>query len=122
MGKYVIKQTQKGSFVFSLLAANGQVIGTSQAYSTLASAKNGVESVRNNSYAKVEDQTVLGYTPIKHPKFELYEDEYGEFRFRLKAMNGGIVLDSESYATKASARGGIDTVKRNAEEATVEIE
>lgn len=47
-------------------------------------------------------------------KFELYKDKGGEFRFRLKAGNGEIILASEGYKTKASARNGIESVRKNA--------
>ncbi|WP_170480704.1 YegP family protein [Ruegeria arenilitoris] len=47
-------------------------------------------------------------------KFELYTDKAGEFRFRLKAGNGEIILASEGYKQKASAENGIDSVRRNA--------
>jgi uncharacterized protein len=47
-------------------------------------------------------------------KFELYRDKAGEFRFRLKAGNGQIILASEGYTAKASALNGIESVKKNA--------
>lgn len=47
-------------------------------------------------------------------KFELYTDKAGEFRFRLKAGNGEIILASEGYKQKASATNGIESVKKNA--------
>ncbi|MBO4789668.1 MAG: DUF1508 domain-containing protein [Oxalobacter sp.] len=47
--------------------------------------------------AAVENQTVEGYTAEKHPKFEVYTDKAGEFRFRLKATNGQIIAVSEGY-------------------------
>lgn len=46
--------------------------------------------------------------------FELYTDKAGEFRFRLKAGNGEIILVSEGYKAKASAQNGIESVKKNA--------
>lgn len=46
--------------------------------------------------------------------FELYTDKAGEFRFRLKAGNGEIILVSEGYKAKASALNGIESVKKNA--------
>jgi uncharacterized protein YegP (UPF0339 family) len=49
-------------------------------------------------------------------KFELYKDKAGEFRFRLKAGNGQIILASEGYKQRASAENGIDSVKKNAPE------
>ena len=47
-------------------------------------------------------------------KFELYKDNAGEFRFRLKAGNGENILASEGYTAKASAENGIESVKENA--------
>ncbi|MCP4958390.1 MAG: YegP family protein [Actinomycetia bacterium] len=52
-------------------------------------------------------------------KFELYKDKAGKFRFRLKASNGQIIAVGEAYETKASARNGIDSVKRHAPDAAV---
>lgn len=46
--------------------------------------------------------------------FELYTDKAGEFRFRLKAGNGEIILASQGYSAKASAVNGIESVKTNA--------
>jgi hypothetical protein len=54
------------------------------------------------------------------PKFEMYEDAAGEYRFRLKAANGEVIGVSEGYKTMTGCRGGIDSVKRNA--VTAEIE
>ena len=47
-------------------------------------------------------------------KFELYTDKAGEFRFRLKAGNGEIILTSEGYKAKDSAENGIASVRKNA--------
>jgi len=46
-------------------------------------------------------------------KFELFTDKAGEFRFRLKAGNGQIILASEGYKQRASAENGIASVKKN---------
>jgi hypothetical protein len=47
-------------------------------------------------------------------KFELYKDKGGKYRFRLKAANGQIILGSQGYKTKPSAKNGIESVQRNA--------
>ena len=47
-------------------------------------------------------------------KFELYTDKAGEYRFRLKAGNGEIILASEGYKQKSSAENGIESVRKNA--------
>ena len=49
-------------------------------------------------------------------KFELYTDNAGEYRFRLKAGNGENILASEGYKQKSSAENGIESVKKNASE------
>ena len=52
-------------------------------------------------------------------KFELYKDTAGEYRFRLKAGNGEVIANSEAYSSKASAQNGIESVRKNAADATV---
>ncbi len=117
MGKFVIKETATG-VKFDLKAGNGETIVTSEVYTTEEACRNGIASVQKNApAAAVEDQTVEGYAAEKHPKFEVYEDKAGEYRFRLKATNGQIIATSEGYKTKASCLNGIESVKKNAPEA-----
>ena len=119
MGKFVIKNTNTG-VKFDLKAGNGEVIATSEVYASLDTCKNGVESVRKNApVAGVEDQTVENFEAVKHPKFEVYTDKAGEFRFRLKAKNGEIIAVSEGYKAKAGCLNGIESVKKNAVDAEV---
>ncbi|MBP5270094.1 MAG: YegP family protein [Clostridia bacterium] len=119
MGKFVVKQTKTG-FKFDLKAGNGEVICSSEVYKTEASCIKGLESVRRNCVGAVEDQTVEGFETQKHPKFEVYVDKAGEYRFRLKATNGQVIATGEGYKTKTSCLNGIDSIKRNAPEAKVE--
>ena len=120
MGKFVVKATKIG-FVFNLKAGNGEVIATSEVYTTEAACMKGVESVRKNAAeAKLEDQTVAEGAAVTNPKFEMYTDKAGEFRFRLKARNGEIIAVSEGYKAKVSCLNGIDSVRRNAPSAAVE--
>ena len=120
MGKFIIKETKTG-FKFDLLATNGQVIATSEVYTTLSACKNGIASVQKNAeIAKIEDQTVEGFETVTNPKFEIYVDKAGEFRFRLKARNGEIIAVSEGYVTKANCEKGIASVQKNAPDAAIE--
>ena len=122
MGKFVIRETATG-FTFRLKASNGEVIATSEVYSSLNSCKKGIHSVMNNApVAALEDQTVEGFQTQKHPKFEVYLDKNGESRFRLKASNGQVIAASEGYATKASCLNGVESVRRNAADAKIETE
>ena len=120
MGKFVIKQAKNEEYSFSLKATNGQVILTAgETFKTLATCKNSIESVKKNALSHVEDQTVEGFETLTHPKFELYLDKAGEYRFRLKARNGEPIGKSEGYKAKASCLNGIESVGRNAPEGAV---
>ncbi len=119
MGKFVVKETATGT-KFDLKASNGEVILTSEVYNSKAACLNGIESIKNNCVGEIEDQTVEPIETQKHPKFEVYQDKAGEYRFRLKAKNGEIVGTSEGYSSKASCLNGIASVKKNAPEAEVE--
>ena len=118
MGKFVIRKTNTG-IKFDLKASNGEVIATSEVYSSEASCLKGIESVRKNCVGEIEDQTVENFEEKKHPKFEVYLDKAGEYRFRLKAKNGQIIAVSEGYKAKAGCLNGIESVKKNAPEADV---
>ena len=119
MGKFVVKETATG-IKFDLKAGNGEVIATSEVYSSEAACMNGIESVRANGAAHVEDQTVENYEQLKHPKYEVYLDKAGEYRFRLKARNGEVIVVGEGYKAKASCMNGIASIGKNAPEAPIE--
>ena len=119
MGKFIVKQTKTG-YKFDLKATNGEIIATSEVYTSEASCLNGVQSVKNSCVGGVEDQTAEGFEVLKHPKFEVYTDKAGEFRFRLKAKNGQIIAVSEGYKTKPNCLNGVESVKKNAPDAPIE--
>lgn len=122
MGKFVIKEVKSG-IKFDLKAGNGEVIASSEVYNSMEACKNGVASVQKNApVAAVENQTVEGYAAEKHPKFEVYKDKAGEFRFRLKATNGQIIAVGEGYKALAGCMNGIESVKKNAADSTVVVE
>ena len=110
--------------MFNLKAGNGEIIATSETYNSLDACKNGINSVATNApEAPIEDQTVEGYATEKNPKFEIYVDKKGEFRFRLKAKNGQIIATGEGYKAKAGCKNGIESIKKNAVDAkVVEVE
>lgn len=119
MGKFAIKRVKTG-IKFNLKAGNGEIIATSEVYASESACKNGIESVRKNApIANLEDQTVEGFEALTNPKFEVYTDKAGEFRFRLKARNGEIIAVSEGYTRRSSCLNGIESVRKNAPEADV---
>ena len=120
MGKFVISKTKSEQYTFNLKATNGQVIlSASESYTSLDGCNNGIASVQKNALAHVEDQTVEGFETLTHPKYEVYQDKSGEFRFRLKAKNGQNIGKSEGYKAKASCLNGIASVGKNAPDAPV---
>ena len=123
MGQFKVKKTSNDRYAFTLVANNHEVIGVSQTYKSMTSLKNGIESVRKNADAEIEDQTLQKFEEKKCPKWEIFSDKAGDFRFRLKASNGEIILAaSEGYSAKSSAKNGIDSVRRNKDSEIVEEE
>ena len=108
MGKFVITQRKDGDFQFNLKASNGQVILTSQGYSAKASYLNGIESVRTNA----QDDA----------RFDRLTSASGKPYFNLKASNGQVIGNSQQYESEVTRDSGIESVKNNAPEATVEDE
>ena len=116
MGKFVVRKVKTG-IMFNLKAGNGEVIATSEVYSSEASCMKGIASVvKNAPIAALENQTVEGLAKEKCPKFEVYVDKAGEYRYRLKATNGQIIAVGESYKALSSCLNGIESVRKNAAE------
>lgn len=121
MGKFEILQAKNG-VKFNLKAGNGEVIASSQIYKAEQYCRKGIASVIANApKAEIEDQTVEGYAAVKHPKFEIYKDKAGEFRFRLKATNGQIIATGEGYKAMAGCKNGIASIKKNVADAKIVV-
>ena len=105
MGKFVISTRKNGEFQFNLLATNGQVILSSEGYTTKAACMNGVESVRKNA--------------ADEARFEMKVAKNGKPFFNLKATNGQVIGASQMYSSEASAKAGIASVMKNAPDAEV---
>lgn len=122
MGRFLIRKVNTG-VKFDLLAANGESVLSSEVYLTEAACRNGIVSiVKNAPQANVEDQTLENPEKAACPKFEIYTDRGGKYRFRLKARNGAIIGASEGYRAKANCENGIASVRRNSEEAQIDEE
>ncbi|MFD2891712.1 YegP family protein [Flavobacterium chuncheonense] len=105
MGKFEITKRTNGDYQFNLKAGNGQVILTSQGYSSKAGCENGIDSVKTNS--KIDE------------RFERKTSTNGKPYFNLKSSNGQIIGTSEMYESTASRDNGIESVKNNAPSAEV---
>ena len=121
-GKFDIQKAKDGRFFFSLYSSNGAVVAYSQIYSSLSAVNTGIASVITNaSKAEIEDTTLKKPTSLPCPKWEIYIDKAEQYRFRLYATNGLCVChSSHGYSTKSGCKGGIDSIKRFAAEATVD--
>lgn len=108
MGKFIISTRKNGEFQFNLKAANGQVILSSEGYSSKAGCQNGIESVRKNAQ--------------NDSKFERLTAKDGRSYFNLKATNGQIIGSSQMYESDNGMEKGIESVKNNAPNASVEEE
>ena len=117
---FCIRATASG-YKFDLLALNGQVVLSSEVYTSRAAARKGAASVRLVApTAPLENRTEEPVQSQPNPKFELSLDKAGKYRFRLKARNGKIVGISEGYHNKSGCLNGIESVRMNALEAQIE--
>jgi len=120
MGKFVIFSSENG-LRFHLRSSNGETIATSEVYTNLPSCKNGIDSVRRNSEkAKLENLIHLSDAKTTNPKFQVFRDRAGEYRFRLRARNGEVIASSQGYGTLDACLSGIESVRNNAPNAQIE--
>ncbi len=105
MGKFAIKTGKDGQYYFSLKAGNGEIILTSEGYTTTAARDNGIASVRTNA-------------PLDN-RYDRLTSANGKFYFNLKAANGQVIGRSEMYEAESGRDNGIESVKKNAPDATV---
>ena len=120
-GKFEIKKTQDGRYVFNLYASNHVIIATSQVYSSSQSAKGGINSViANAAKAPIEDQTLKKFDTLPYPKWEIYLDKGGAYRFRLNASNGSCVCHSQGYTAKSNCKNGIASIIKTVQNAAID--
>ena len=100
-------------------SSNKETIATSEVYNTKDSCKRGIKSVIKNAKAPIEDQTQKEIKKVHVPKYEIYKDKKGEFRFRLKAGNAQIIAVGEGYKSLAACKNGIASIGKNASKAGV---
>ena len=104
MAKFELYTDKAGEYRFRLKAGNGQIILTSEGYTSKDGALNGIESVKENS----QDDA----------RFERKETATG-CKFTLKAGNGQAIGESEVYTSDAACENGVASVAKNAPEAEI---
>jgi uncharacterized protein YegP (UPF0339 family) len=105
-GKFELKKSKNGKFLFHLKAGNGQIILSSEMYESKSSAMNGIESVKKNA--------------ASDGNFERKESAKKEPYFVLKAGNGQVIGQSEMYSSASAMESGVASVKTNAPGAAVD--
>jgi hypothetical protein len=105
MGKFALKTGKDGQFYFNLKADNGQIILSSEGYTTKAACDNGIESVRKNA--------------ADESRFDKQTSGNGKFYFNLKAGNSQVIGKSQMYESEAGCDNGIRSVQSNAPDAGV---
>ena len=98
--RYEIKKAKNGQFYINLRAGNNEIILTSEMYTTKASAKNGIASVKKNAGDP--------------GRFDRRVNRGGKDFFVLKAANHQVIGVSEAYNSKAAMENGIRSVAKNA--------
>lgn len=121
-GKWDIRRAKDGRYFFSLYASNHTVIAYSQIYSSTTAVNTGIASVVANApKCEIEDTTLKKPVSLPCPKWEIYIDKAGEYRFRLYAPNGLVVCHAaHGYASKSGCKGGIESIRRFCVEARVD--
>jgi hypothetical protein len=100
MAKFEITTRKNGEFQFNLKASNGEVILTSEGYTTKAACLNGAESVKKNA--------------VEEKRYEKLVAKNGKPYFTLKATNGQVIGQSQMYASERNRDNGIASVMKNA--------
>ncbi len=104
-GKFELFQDKASKYRFRLKAGNGEIIGTSQGYSSKSAALKGIKSVSTNAKEEVQ--------------FELKQGEKGKVYFNLKAKNQQVILSSQGYSAESGAKNGMKSVMKNAPDAAI---
>lgn len=104
-GKFEVYADKGGDYRFRLKAGNGEIILSSEGYSSKSACMNGVESVKKNA--------------PDDGRYEKKETTSGKFMFNLKAANHQVIGSSQTYKSASGRDNGIESVKKNAAAAAV---
>ena len=104
--KFELKKSKNDKFFFNLLAANGQIILSSEMYEAKPSALNGIESVKKNAADDGRYDRLTGKDDSPY--------------FTLKAGNGQVIGQSQMYSSEKARDNGIESVKTNGPIATTD--
>ncbi len=126
LATFELYEDSAGDYRWRLRHRNGNIIADgSQGYASKQKAKQGIESVKENAPGAATDDQSRDDDPVEEgtsaATFELYEDEGGKFRWRLRHENGNIIADGgQGYASKQKAKQGMRSVRQNCRGAPLE--
>lgn len=107
MGKWTIEHKGDGEFVATLAASNGEVMLTSEAYSSADGARSGIATI------------IKG---VASGKFVIYRDKNDNYYYKLKTQNNRLLCVGEIYRAKDQCERAVESVKRIAPASTIEDE
>jgi len=112
---FEVYEDSAGEYRWRLQSSNDRIVADSgEGYADRGGAEDAVERIRE--YAPEADTLDIG-----RAAFEVYEDNAGEHRWRLRHRNGNILADSgQGYADRSGAYDGVESVKRHAPNAETE--
>jgi DNA-binding protein Alba len=103
---------------FRILDGKNKIVASGEAYEKHASCLNGIKSIQRNCKSEIEDLTIED-RKVPNPKYQVYEDASGKYRFRLNASNGEVIADSSGFEIKQDCLKALEVVKNSD---TAEIE
>lgn len=105
MGKFIITKRKNDEYQFNLEATNGQIIFTSEGYTSKAGCSNGIASVKINA-------------PLDS-RYDRKIANNGDYYFNLKAGNGEVIGSSQMYTAIFGREKGIESIKTNVLDADI---
>jgi uncharacterized protein YegP (UPF0339 family) len=112
--KFLLREASDGAWYFVVTAANGEIIGVSEMYASQSNATRGMTTVA----AVVKATVAQGPATTGIAKFEIFKGLDSKYYFDVRALNGEIVLQSQSYTSHAGAKSGAASVQLNGTDAT----
>ena len=97
--QFELKTAKNGKHFFNLLAANGEIILTSQMYASASGARKGIAAVQANA--------------SQGDRYERRQGKKGKSHFVLKSTNHRVIGTSETYSSKAAMEKGIQAAMKN---------
>ncbi len=103
MATFTLSKNDKG-YRFALNTENGKVIANSEIYNSIASAQNGIASIKTNASHREQFQIA---------------QQSGKYFFTLKARNHQPIAHSPQYRNEAEAVAGIELLQQDAPNASI---